>query len=98
MPTEVRTIHEDEFENWVRAEAYAFGHHAPDEMVQVARSDAEMDRTFGALENGEMVGTGATRTSAVTVQGGVVECGLVEDMAVVPTHRRRGIMTRMMKA
>ena len=98
MSVEIRTISDDEFDIWVRTEAWGFGHHAPDELVRVARSGAEMDRTFGAFDVEEMVGTTTTRTSAMTVPGGFAKLGFVDDVAVLPTHRRRGIMTLMMRA
>ena len=98
MSINIRTISDDEFDTWVRTEAWGFGHHAPDELVQVARSGTEMDRTFGAFDRGEIVGTTTTRTSVMTVPGGLAKLGFVDDVAVLPTHRRRGIMTSMMRA
>lgn len=98
MSINIRTISDDEFDSWVRTEAWGFGHHAPDELVRIACSGAEMDRTFGAFDGDDIVGTTTTRTSAMTVPGGRVKLGFVDDVTVLPTHRRRGIMTRMMRA
>ena len=75
-----------------------FGTHATDEYVQLARSFAEFDRTFGAFEGELIVGTTTTRTSGVTVPGGTVALGFVDDVSVHATHRRRGILTQMMRA
>ena len=98
MDTAIRPIDESEFDSWSRAEAVGFSHHAPNEYVKIARSFAELDRTFGAFDGDEIVGTTTTRTSAMTVPGGFAKLGFVDDVAVLPTHRRRGIMTRMMSA
>ena len=98
MSVEIRTIREEEFAQWSEASALAFGMHATDEGVGVHRSFAELDRTFGAFDGGDLVGTTTTRTSAMTVPGGVAKLGFVDDVTVLPTHRRRGIMTRMMRA
>ncbi len=94
----IRTIAEDEFEEWSRAEARGFGFHATDEYVEVARTFAETDRTFGAFDGTDIVGTTTTRTSELTVPGGTVPLGYIDDVSVFPTHRRRGILTRMMRA
>ena len=98
MSVYVRTITDDEFDRWVRASVLGFGDHASDELLRVARSGTEMDRTFGAFDGGEIVGTTTTRTSAITTPGGTVKLGFVDDVAVLPTHCRRGILTLMMRA
>lgn len=98
MSIVVRTVSDDEFDSCVRASVMGFGDHASDELLRVARSGAELDRTFGAFDGEEIVGTTVTRTSAMTVPGGSAKTGFVDDVAVLPTHRRRGILTRMMRA
>ena len=98
MDIQVRTITDDEFDEWSRAEARGFSTHATDEYVEIARTIAELDRTFGAFDGAEIVGTTTTRTSELTVPGGAVPLGYVDDVSVLATHRRRGILTRMMRA
>ncbi len=97
MDIAVRPITDDEFDSWVRASVLGFSGHASDELLGVVRSGTEMDRTFGAFDGGEIVGTTTTRTSAITAPGGTVKLGFVDDVSVLPTHRRQGIMTRMMR-
>ena len=94
----VRTVSDDEFDSAVRASVLGFGDHASDELLRVARSDAELDRTFAAFDGQDIVGTTVTRTSAITTPAGVAKLGFVDDVAVIPTHRRRGILTQMMRA
>ena len=98
MDIQVRTITVDEFDDWSRAEARGFSSHASDEYVQIARSFAEFDRTFGAFDGARIVGTTTTRTSGITVPGGPVALGFVDDVSVHATHRRQGILTQMMRA
>ena len=98
MSIVIRTIDEEELDGWTKASSWSFGHHASDEHVQVSRPFTEMDRTFGAFDGAEIVGTTTTRTSAMTVPGRSLKLGFVDDVTVLPTHRRRGIMTRMMRA
>lgn len=98
MSINIRTINENELDGWARASARAFGHHASDEYVRINRSFTEIDRTFGAFDGAEIVGTTTTRSSAMTVPGGALKLGFVDDVTVLPTHRRRGVMTRMMRS
>ncbi len=97
MDIEIRTISADEFGRWEAAGTRAFGAHATDEAIELARSFAEIDRTFAGFDGG-IVGTTTTRTSAITIPGGWAKLGFVDGVTVLPTHRRRGIMTRMMGA
>ena len=98
MDIQVRTISEGEFDQWSRAEARGFSTHASDKYVKIARTFAELDRTFGAFDGTQIVGTTTTRTSEVTAPGCTVPLGYVDDVSVFPTHRRRGILTQMMRA
>ena len=98
MSIQIRTITEDEFAEWSRAEARAFGFHSDDEYVERSRWIAELDRTFAAFDGGKIVGTATTRTAALTTPGGEAPLGFVDDVTVLPTHRRRGVMTRIMQA
>lgn len=57
----------------------------------------EIDRTFAAFHDGDLVGTGGAFTFELTVPGGIgVEMGGTTIIGVQPTHRRRGILTEMM--
>ena len=94
----IRPVAEDEFEEWSRAEARGFGFHADDEYVERSRWMAELHRTFAAFDDGKIVGTATTRSAGLTVPGGQAALGFVDDVSVLPTHRRRGIMTRVMRA
>lgn len=98
MDAVIRLIEDSDLDGWTRASARAFGQHSSDETVRINRSFTELDRTFGAFDGDDVVGTTTTRTSAMTVPGGILKLGFVDDVTVLPTHRRRGIMTRMMRA
>ena len=98
MGIQIRTITEGEFEAWSRAEARGFGGHATDKYVSIMRSIAELDRSFGAFDGDQIVGSTTTRTSGMTVPGGCADLGYVDDVSVLPTHRRQGVMTNLMRA
>ncbi len=98
MNITIQTISENQFAEWRRAGGLGFGFHTTAEDVALERPLCEPDRTFAAFDGGRIVGTTTTRTSEIVVPGGRAALGFVDDVAVLPTHRRRGIMTRMMLA
>ena len=98
MNIEIRTITEEEFAQWSKADGLGFGYHTTDEQVALSRSFTEVDRTFAAFDGSSIVGTTTTRTLGITIPGGSAKLGYVDDVSVIPTHRRRGIMTRMMRS
>jgi predicted acetyltransferase len=60
---------------------------------------AELDRTRLAFERGHIVGVSRTYTFELTMPGGaMLPAAAVSWVSVQPTHRRRGILTRMMAA
>ncbi|HTE62069.1 MAG TPA: GNAT family N-acetyltransferase [Solirubrobacteraceae bacterium] len=56
----------------------------------------EMDRSLAWFDDGRIVATTAAFTRKLTVPGATVACAAVTAVAVVPTHRRRGLLTEMM--
>ncbi len=97
MDVEIRTISEDEFAGYVRAVEFAFSGIATDEDVERERVLVEYERTYAAFDGPEIVGTAAVFTMPMTVPGAEVEVGYVTAVGVRPTHRRRGINTRLMR-
>jgi len=58
----------------------------------------EPSRTFAARENGTVVGGCASFPLELSVPGGTARAAGLTVVGVLPTHRRRGIMRRMMRA
>ncbi len=56
------------------------------------------DRMHAARENGAIVGGAGAFTYELTVPGGTVRAAGVTVVGVLPTHRRRGILSAMMRA
>lgn len=70
-----------------------------DDAPNTAWDDLEPDRRFVCVEANEIVGTGASRALTITLPGGAaVAAAGVTDVAVLPTHRRRGHLSRLMHA
>jgi predicted acetyltransferase len=57
----------------------------------------ECERSAVAFDGTEMVGSSAILTRELTVPGGPTPAACVTGVAVAPTHRRRGLLTRMMR-
>jgi len=57
----------------------------------------EFDRSLAAFDGDEIVGTTAAYSFQLTVPGGVVGAGGVTFVSVLPSHRRRGILSAMMR-
>jgi predicted acetyltransferase len=87
----------DEFPGWARAIANSYGEDLTDAQVTAERATVELDRTIGAFDGGEPVGGTAAYTRQLAVPGAVLPVAGITWVGVAPTHRRRGILTAMMR-
>ncbi|MCT2592847.1 GNAT family N-acetyltransferase [Streptomyces sp. N2-109] len=99
MTLEIRTLTPDDVPGWQSAisTGFLFGPQAGDEWIEARRPSMDLDRTQGAFDGGRCVGTFRTTEQRMTVPGGAAlpSCA-VTNVTVSPTHRRRGLLTRMM--
>lgn len=97
MDLELRAITEEEHPSWSRQIGRAFGEDMDDDEVAAWRKITELDRTIAAFDAGEIVGTAGAFTFDMALPGGsTVPAAGVIAVSVRPTHRRRGVLTRMM--
>ncbi len=97
MTLTIRPITEDEFPAFVEADSHGFGYTVdPDELPRL-RKHLELDRTLAVFDGEEIVGTTAVFSFDMTIPGGTIPTGGVTWVAVKPTHRRRGVLTMMMR-
>ena len=76
----------------------AFGASLPtDEELAISREITEFDRTLAVFAGKDMVATAGIFSYEMTVPGGALPCGGVTRVSVVSTHRRRGLLTSMMR-
>ncbi|MEU2713587.1 GNAT family N-acetyltransferase [Streptomyces sp. NPDC007205] len=97
--TELRTLRPEEFDRWwdhlVRA--FGGGPTSPEER-ELDRSVTEFDRSLAVWDADAIVGTSGAFSFRMTVPGGaVVPTAGVTMVSVAATHRRRGILTSMMR-
>lgn len=70
----------------------------PEEMIRFDRLVVEPERTLVAVDGERMVGTTLAFSFGLTVPGGdVVGAAGVSGVSVLPTHRRRGILSALMR-
>jgi predicted acetyltransferase len=101
MELDVRVIDPEEFDTFRRVDERGFQHEPrkADDQRPETWARGELDRAFGAFSGGEMVGIGRNYSFDVTVPGGArLPAGAVSWVSVLPTHRRRGVLTAIMAA
>jgi predicted acetyltransferase len=84
--------------DWLDAVNIPFGFRVTPEDVALFESSMEIDRALAAYAGERMVGTANAYSFELTVPGGRLPAAGVTMVGVHPTHRRRGILTRMMRA
>jgi predicted acetyltransferase len=93
----LRTAGDDDFPALYRILSLAFNDD-PDEAVQASdRLVYEPERTLLAVAGEAIVGVAAAYTRDLTIPGGQVPAAHVTMVGVDPPHRRRGVLTRMMR-
>lgn len=90
----------DEVGEFVRTAMRVFGHTLDDDdvaqMVEVELTDPSL--SLAARDRGRIVGTTTVLDVQMTLPGVVpVDCAGVTTVAVLPTHRRRGVLTSLMR-
>lgn len=99
MTIEVRTIGPDELARLRDVLSVAFGGGDPDAAWDPVWEHAfEKDRLFAAYESGEMAGVAGSFSFKVTVPGAEVPTAGLTIVGVLPNHRRKGILRKLMKA
>lgn len=99
MTTDVRVLAEAEWDAWYETLELAFGGVAESaEERELWRALTECDRSIGVWDGEACVGTAGAFSFRVVVPGGaLVDAAGVTMVGVAATHRRRGILTSMMR-
>lgn len=93
----IRPITSDEFPTFARAAHLAFGGHTHESELERIRIELEEGRSLAAFDGDRIVGTAAGVGLDMTVPGGIVPTLGVTSVGVLPTHRRRGLLTALMR-
>jgi predicted acetyltransferase len=97
-PPEFRQPRADEIPDFFRVSLQGYGMDASDEEIAHEQLVNEVDRSFGALDDGRWVGSSGAFSFELTLPGGaLVPASGITMVGVGPTHRRRGILTTMLR-
>lgn len=97
MAIEIRNPSEDELRAAMEAAETTFGGELKDEEFERHRKMLARERFYAAYDGDTPVGTTAAFPFKLTVPGGELAAGGVTWVTVLPSHRRRGILTQMMR-
>ncbi len=94
----VRAVGESEFDAFQRTNEHAFHDSPPTERHRAEMLDRlEFDRTLAAFDGATPVASAGAWSFRMTVPGAMAAAAGVTWIAVMPTHRRRGILTSLMR-
>jgi predicted acetyltransferase len=96
MPVEIRPP-DGEPRAYIDAIGVAFAETVPDRDAELWNKLLEPERALAAYDGDRIVGSAAAITIDLTVPGGILPVAGVTTVGVHPTHRRRGILRRMME-
>lgn len=100
-PYTVRPLRDsDEFAAWARMTSDAYGMDWHEGGLRNARGSVDLRRTLAVFDEtagNPVVGGAVVYSRALTVPGAVQQVAGVAMVAVAPTHRRRGLLTAMMR-
>ncbi len=97
MQIDVRPF-DGSFRDWFDTVDVSFGQRVVEEDLPLVEGYAELARAIAAYDGARPVGTAGAFTFGVTVPGGSMPAAGVTMVGVHPTHRRRGVLTAMMRA
>ena len=96
MSLEVRTIHAADIYGWVGCMGMGFLTSHAEGFAEYMLGDMDLARTWGAFDGDTAVGTLRSFATHLTVPGpSPIPANALTNVTVAPTHRRRGLLTRM---
>lgn len=93
---EMRNVAPDEFVQWVTVESRAYGNRLADD-PEMLRPHFDLERSIAVFDQGKIIGGAHSHRVEMSIPGESAMIAGVANIAVQPTHRRRGVMTRMMR-
>jgi predicted acetyltransferase len=98
LAEQLRPITAEEWPAFVRAMSAVFAEDPSGPFLDKPSPVAELDRSLGLFENGRVAATSGIYSLDMTVPGGaVVPTAGITWITVAPTHRRRGVLTAIMR-
>lgn len=97
MKVDIRHITPNEEEEYLKIVYTVFGTQPFQDYLERRKHTMEIERCLAAFVDEKIVGANGVLTFTLSVPGGVVKAGGIIDVVVYPTHRRQGIMSKIMK-
>ncbi|TFV91308.1 GNAT family N-acetyltransferase [Blastococcus sp. CT_GayMR16] len=94
---QLRPATPEEWPVFLKTMVGAFGETPTGPYTDIPPPVAEMDRSLGLWDRDQVVATAGIYSRQLTVPGAVVPCAGITWVTVAPTHRRRGVLTSMMR-
>ena len=97
MTIEIRTCNDEEFAAGISPIWQYFGEGPREEIVENFRRILPAGRINAAFDGKEVVGSASAYPVKMTIPGGPVDVAGITLVGVRPTHRRQGILSKLMK-
>src|SRR5438093_163382 len=98
MDYEIRPVTVEEYPKFARTVGAVFGETVPDEDIAEWLKLTDLSRTVAVFEHDDIVGTADSIAFQFTVPGlHTLPAAGVTAVSVLPTHRRQGLLTAMMR-
>lgn len=98
MPIDIRLLGPERFEDLIRPITTAFGTSPSPERIEYMKKVIELDTRIAAFDGDTHVGSAGVFAFDMSTTGGrVVKTAGLTMVAVMPTHRRRGVLSAMMQ-
>ena len=94
---QLRPITVEEWPRFIRAMYDVFGDEPSGRFLDTPSPWAELDRSLALWDADRVVATAGIYSRQLTVPGAVVPCAGITWITVAPTHRRRGVLTAIMR-
>lgn len=97
MSVEIRVCPPERFVEMLKVAEIGFGEDAPDDLIGRVELVADKERWFVPFDGDRIVGTSGIFSMRLNVPGGELPVGAITWVTVTPSHRRRGLMSGMMR-
>ena len=97
MSVEVRPCPPDRFVELLKTSEIGFSEDLSDDFIGRVERVADKDRWFAPFDDGRIVGSSGVFSLRLSVPGGEVPTGGITFVTVLPSHRRQGLMSGMMR-
>jgi predicted acetyltransferase len=97
MDFDIRPVGPERMDDMIALHASAFGEEIHPEEIEVFRPLIAEERNLVAFEGETIVGQASASPMELTVPGGVLPAAGITSVAVLPTHRRRGVGRALMR-